>query len=56
MIKFPNPSFHKYSFPKNYGLRLNSLNPLLFSQEYILYEDHREYTRYFNENLIRPSK
>lgn len=55
MIKFPNPCFRKYSYPKNQSLRLSSLNSLS-PQEYILYDYIEEYTHYFNENLVRSSK
>jgi len=49
MIKFPNPSFRKYTYPRSTLLRLNSNNPLLSSQEYILYGYHNEYTQEYDK-------
>ncbi|MBM7685420.1 MAG: hypothetical protein JG775_894 [Defluviitaleaceae bacterium] len=55
MITFPNPSFRKYSYPKNQSLRLSALNPLS-PQKYVLSDYLEEYSYYFNDNLLHSSQ
>lgn len=55
MITFPNPSFRKYSYPKNQSLRLSAICSLS-PRKYIVYDYIEEYTYYLNENLAHSSK
>ncbi len=53
MIKFPNSSFRKYSYPQNNSLKLRSINSFLVSQNYMQYEDCETYNK--KDNNINNS-
>lgn len=51
MVKFPNSSFHKYTYPQNYCLRISQFNKLFSHKNYFQFNNHEPYDTTSNENL-----